>query len=120
MNKAKWMQLAGGLVVFGSGAFFLWNLESILSSSVRQVVLVALSLYLVSMAGGAIFKQGEDLEGAEIKQEQALDDGDLDHGWRKNPFQKGDTSDKVLPRGNFLQKRNKFRKTIERPNSQGY
>ena len=37
-----------------------------------------------------------------------------------NPFKRGEVSETVLPRGDFHKKRNKFRKTIERPNSDGY
>lgn len=37
-----------------------------------------------------------------------------------NPFKKGEVSEKLLPRGEFWKKRNKFRKTTERPNSDGY
>ena len=37
-----------------------------------------------------------------------------------NPFKRGAVSETVLPRGEFHKNRNKFRKTIERPNSDGY
>jgi hypothetical protein len=37
-----------------------------------------------------------------------------------NPFKRGEVSGRVLPRGQVWRNRNKFRKTIERPNSDGY
>ena len=45
---------------------------------------------------------------------------ELDHSWRKNPFSKGVVSNIVIPKGGFLAKRNKWRRTIDRPNSEGY
>ena len=120
MNKAKWMQFMGGMIFFASGAVFLWNLEAILSSSVRLVVLAGIALYVASMVGAAIHKQGEDLEDTDGRSVPAAEDDTLDHGWRKNPFQKGETSDRVIPRDYFLQKRNRWRKVIDAPNKDGY
>lgn len=120
MNQAKWMQGGGALVFFGAGAYFFWNLDWILSGSARMVIASGLLLHFVAMAGAWMHKKGQDLEKAVLAKEQEPGEESLDHGWRKNPFQKGEVSDQVIPRGNFLQKRNRFRKTIERPNSDGY
>ena len=140
MNKAKWMQGVGGLIAFGALGCFLWDMNlswkqfcamsgaSISDTrSVSYFLIASLEYFMVGslyfvivIIGGVLLQKGQKLEAMEQARVDEPGEENLDHGWRKNPFQKGDTSDKVLPRGNFLQKRNKFRKTIERPNSQGY
>lgn len=138
MNKAKWMQDVGAWLAMGSVGYFVWSMVSIWNrfavvagrsqtgeqfvsswiNSASESVVMYLPLLVLVMIGAAIFKKGKDLEDAELKIQQ--DPAEEDHGWRKNPFQKGEVSDQVIPRGNFLQKRNRWRRVIDAPNKDGY
>lgn len=138
MNKAKWMQGVGACLAVGSVGYFLWSMVSIWNrfavvagqsqtggqiisswvNSASESVVMYLPLLVLVMVGGAIFKKGKDLEDAELKTQQRP--VDEDHGWRKNPFQKGETSDRMIPRDYFLKKRNRWRKVIDAPNKDGY
>jgi hypothetical protein len=130
----------GALWVFGSLGYFLWGTyeawnglawaSSIAASSgqvadwfgqtvVRQFELL-FWLVVNVFGGGLLVKYGERREASETDSAnlELLEEGD--HSWRKSPFQRGEVSEIVLPRGEFHKNRNKFRKTIERPNSEGY
>lgn len=102
--------------------------KTLRDSSFTGSVVVMLVFCLVGVAvGGTMVQVGKKWAAFEMAADQKLSgplvelsDMETLPTRRGNPFKRGEVSETVLPRGEFHKKRNKFRRTIERPNSDGY
>lgn len=92
--------------------------------SLMQWLFINLLIGSTVMAAGASVADSEDRQNVK-ESEPPGDDVPVDPlaelpDRRGNPFKRGHVSDIVIPRAKYTGPKNVFRKTIERPNSDGY